>query len=89
VSNPGLEENKLYYFVMHHREDLLKFNDQMEDVAFRLASAECRFNPFRVLYSGYDPDVEEVDVSADRRRKQGYGPLVKETFAQQILMIFS
>jgi hypothetical protein len=82
LSNPGLEENKLYYFCQHHREELLKLTEEMESLTFALRDAKCRFNPLRVCYYGYNPDVEEAHLPPAGRRKQGYGPFVAETFAE-------
>jgi len=82
MSSPGLEENKLYYFCMHHREELLKLTQEIESLTFGIRDAKCRFNPMRVCYYGYDPNVEEAHLPPAARRKQGYGPFVAETFAE-------
>jgi hypothetical protein len=76
MSGPGLEENMLYYFAMGHREELVKLIKEMETLCLNLKDAPCKFNPIRVAYNGYDPDVEEKDRPQDRRRKRGYGPFV-------------
>lgn len=81
TSQPAMLENHLYYFVMTYKEQLLKLNDEMEALCLALKDAKCKFNPFRVLYNGYDPEIEEKDIPAARRHR-GFGPLVRETFAQ-------
>lgn len=82
LTSPGLTEQKLYYFVQEHREKILKLIEQMEGLCFALKDARCKFNPFRVAYRGYDPNVEEASLPPAQRRKTGYGPLVAETFAE-------
>jgi hypothetical protein len=81
VNNPGLEERKLYYFAMAHRDKLLKFISEMNALSLWLKDAKCKFNPLRVAYNGYDPNVEEADLPPAARRKQGYGPFVGPSFA--------
>jgi hypothetical protein len=82
LTHPGLAEQKLYYFAQQNRDELVKLIGQMESLCLWLKDAPCRFNPLRVAYNGYDPDVEEAALPKERRRKQGYGPFVHETFAQ-------
>jgi hypothetical protein len=76
MSNPGLEENSLYYFAMGHRSELAQLIKEMPQMCSNLADAPCKFNPLRVAFKGYNPDVEEKDRPQERRRKQGYGPFV-------------
>jgi hypothetical protein len=76
MSNPGLEENALYYFAMGHRAELVQIIKEMPMLCSNLGKAPCKFNPFRVAFNGYDPNVEDKDRPPERRHKNPYGPFV-------------
>jgi hypothetical protein len=85
ISTSGLDERRLYYYVLGYQAELVKLINEMETLTAQLKEAKCKFNPLRVCYNGYDPQVEEADRPPDQRRKQGYPPLVdKEPFANAL-----
>ena len=73
ISNPGLAERDLRRFVMGHRLELLRFIHEMP-LGLALSRATCKFNPFRVCFNGWNPDVEEADRPSEQRQP-AFGPL--------------
>jgi hypothetical protein len=74
ITNPGLAERDLRRFVMGHRTELLRFINELGQLALALSRATCKFNPFRVCVNGWDPAVEEKD-RPPQERQPGFGPL--------------
>ena len=58
---------------MGHRLELLRFIHEMP-LGLALSRATCKFNPFRVCFNGWNPDVEETDRPSEQRQP-AFGPL--------------